>query len=45
VKTGPSRCLAARSGKVFAATRRAYDQLSPEHPLMVAIDMSNIALH
>jgi hypothetical protein len=31
-------------GIIFPATRRAYDQLSPEHPLMVAIDMSNITL-
>jgi hypothetical protein len=32
-------------GIVFPTTRRAYDQLSPDHPLMVAIDMTNIALH
>jgi len=31
-------------GIVIPTIRRAYDQLSPDHPLMVAIDMSNIAL-
>jgi hypothetical protein len=32
-------------GIVIPATRRAYDQVSPDHPLLVAIDMSNITLH
>jgi hypothetical protein len=32
-------------GIIIPATRRAYDQLSPDHPLMVAIDMSNVTLH
>jgi hypothetical protein len=31
-------------GIVFPATRRAYDQRSADHPLMVAIDMTNIAI-
>jgi len=31
-------------GIVIPARRRAYDQLTPDHPLMVAIDMSNLAL-
>jgi hypothetical protein len=32
-------------GISIPTTRRAYDQLSPDHPLMVAIDMSNVTLH
>ena len=32
------------NGIVIPTERRAYDQLSPDHPLMVAIDMSKIAL-
>jgi len=32
-------------GIVIPATRRAYDLLTPDHPLMVAIDMSKITLH
>jgi len=31
-------------GIIIPTTRRAYDQLTPEHPLMVAIDMSKITL-
>jgi hypothetical protein len=31
-------------GIIFPTTRRAYDQVTPDHPLMVAIDMSNITL-
>jgi hypothetical protein len=31
-------------GIILPTTRRAYDQLSPDHPLMVAIDMSEITL-
>jgi hypothetical protein len=31
-------------GIVIPTRRRAYDQLSPDHPLMVAIDMTNIAI-
>ncbi|HTZ28014.1 MAG TPA: hypothetical protein VMC83_28725 [Streptosporangiaceae bacterium] len=31
-------------GIVISTRRRAYDQLSPDHPLMVAIDMTNIAI-
>jgi hypothetical protein len=32
-------------GIIIPTTRRAYDQLTPDHPLMVAIDMTNITLH
>jgi hypothetical protein len=32
-------------GIIIPATRRAYDQLTPDHPLMVAIDMGKITLH
>jgi len=31
-------------GIILPTTRRAYDQLTPDHLLMVAIDMSNITL-
>jgi len=29
-------------GITFPTSRGAYDQLSPDHPLMVAIDMTNL---
>jgi len=29
---------------IVPATRRAYDQLAPDHPLMVAIDMGKITI-
>jgi len=32
-------------GIIFPAVRRAYDQLNPDHLLMVAIDMDKITLH
>jgi len=31
-------------GIVLPTTRRAYDQLTPDHPLMVAIDMGKITI-
>jgi hypothetical protein len=31
-------------GIVIPTRRRPYDQLSPDHPLLVAIDMTNIAI-
>lgn len=32
-------------GIIVPTMRRAYDQLNPDHPLMVAIDMDKITLH
>ena len=32
------------AGIILPTTRRAYDQLTPDHPLMVAIDMDDITI-